>query len=135
MIIKNLKNFSQNVQKNKFLTDTLLEINKDFDIILIQELPWSILWSISSLLNEEGKIVVEVPNYPNWVIFSKSSLCKNDHPHVISYINFFNNGNVFFLLNIYSDFNQSALKYLKDTEVDIHNILIMTGNFNIRDRD
>ena len=27
---------------------------------------------------------------------------------------------------------QSALKYLKNTKVDISNILIMTGNFNIR---
>ena len=37
MIVKNLRIFSQNIQKNKLLTDTLLEINKDFDIILIQE--------------------------------------------------------------------------------------------------
>ncbi len=27
-----------------------------------------------------------------------------------------------------------ALKYLKDTEADISNVLIMTGDFNIRDR-
>ena len=27
-----------------------------------------------------------------------------------------------------------ALKYLKDTEVNINNIFIMTGDFNIRDR-
>jgi len=46
---------------------------------------------------------------------------------------FFNNGEIFFLLNIYSDLNQSALKYLKDTEVNICNFLIMTGDFNIRD--
>ena len=26
-----------------------------------------------------------------------------------------------------------ALKYLKDTEVNINNVLIMIGNFNIRD--
>jgi len=26
-----------------------------------------------------------------------------------------------------------ALKYLKDTKVNIDNVLIMTGNFNIRD--
>ena len=40
-----------------------------------------------------------------------------------------------FLLNIYSDSNQLALKYLKNTKVDIQNVLIMIGNFNIRDRD
>ena len=37
------------------------------------------------------------------------------------------------MINIYSDDIQSALKYLKDTEANIHNVLVMTGNFNIRD--
>jgi len=37
------------------------------------------------------------------------------------------------MINIYSDFSQLALKYLKDTEANISNILIITGNFNIRD--
>jgi len=36
-------------------------------------------------------------------------------------------------MNIYSDASYSALKYLKNTEVNINNLLIMTGNFNIRD--
>jgi len=37
------------------------------------------------------------------------------------------------MINIYSDSFQLALKYLKNTEVDIPNVIIMTGNFNIRD--
>jgi len=37
------------------------------------------------------------------------------------------------MLNIYSDSCQLALKYLKDTESSIHNIIIMTGDFNIKD--
>ena len=36
-------------------------------------------------------------------------------------------------MNIYSDSSYSALKYLKDTEVNHCNLLIMMGNFNIRD--
>jgi len=36
-------------------------------------------------------------------------------------------------MNIYSDAFHSALKYLKDTEVNIDNLIIMTGDFNIRD--
>ena len=40
----------------------------------------------------------------------------------------------FFILNVYSDSSHTALKYLKDTEVNINNVLIMTGDFNIRDR-
>jgi len=36
-------------------------------------------------------------------------------------------------MNISSDSSHPALKYLKDTEVNIDNILLMIGNFNIRD--
>ena len=36
-------------------------------------------------------------------------------------------------MNIYSDSSHSVLKYFKDTEVKIDNILLMTGDFNIRD--
>ena len=35
MILKDLKVFSQNVQKNNFIISLILEINYDFDIILI----------------------------------------------------------------------------------------------------
>ena len=38
-----------------------------------------------------------------------------------------------FIINVYSDSSHSALKYLKNTKVNISNMLIMTGNFNIRD--
>jgi len=37
MIIKSLKIFSQNVQKNKALMDVILEKENFFDILLIQE--------------------------------------------------------------------------------------------------
>jgi len=36
-------------------------------------------------------------------------------------------------MNVYSDSSHLALKYLKDTEVNINNLLIITSNFNIRD--
>ena len=50
----------------------------------------------------------------------------------VSCISFFNQGSIFFLINVYLDSSQLVLKYLKDTETNIHNIIIMTGNFNIR---
>ena len=46
---------------------------------------------------------------------------------------FFSNNVCLFIMNIYSDLSHPALKYLKDTEVNINNLLIMTGDFNIRD--
>ena len=36
-------------------------------------------------------------------------------------------------MNVYSDSSHSALKYFKNTEVNVSNMLIITGNFNIRD--
>jgi len=48
-------------------------------------------------------------------------------------ISFFNCSCIYFLINVYSNSSQLALKYLKDTEVNIDNVLIMTGDFNIRD--
>ena len=47
-------------------------------------------------------------------------------------VSFFNKSIIFFIINIYSNKHQMALKYLKNTKVNIRNILIMTGNFNIR---
>jgi len=48
---------------------------------------------------------------------------------------FFNNSSIFFMINIYSDDNNLALKYLKNTEANIQNVLIMADNFNIRDNN
>jgi len=48
---------------------------------------------------------------------------------------FFNNSIICFIINIYSNKQQLALKYLKDIEVNLNNVLIMMGNFNIRNID
>ena len=133
-----------------------MEINRDFNIIFIQEPPWLTICSIPSSLSNEGETIVGASNHPNWVTFSRNPSNDNDYP-LISYINicltslwfspwkdifnhrnvccfsFFNNSKIFFLLNIYLDSNQSTLKYLKDIEANICNVLIMTSDFNIRD--
>jgi len=67
-----------------------------------------------------------------------SSFCFLLHKDIINHkdillISFFSNNVCYFIMNIYSDFSYSVLKYLKDTEVNINNLLIMTGDFNIRD--
>ena len=36
-------------------------------------------------------------------------------------------------MNVYSNFSQSALKYIEDIKANICNVLVMTGDFNIRD--
>ena len=137
----------------------ILETNNNFDIIFIQELLQLSFHAIPSSSSKEGDKVVGAPNYPNQVIFSRASTDKRDYSKVILYINicflnlhfyfqknifnyrdiccfyFFNKRDIFFLLNVYLDTNQSVLRYLKDTEANIQNVLVMTSDFNIRDSD
>ena len=157
MICDYLKVFSQNVQKNLLIVNTIFETWTDFNIIFIQELLWSTIHMISSASNQEGKILVGITHYPNWLLFARTPLSQSDTPRVLVYINirlsslcfslwnniihykdillisFINNYVCSFIMNVYSDSSHSALKYLKDTEVNVSNMLIMTGNFNIRD--
>ena len=139
--------------------DVILEKEIFFDILLIQELPQSVICAIPSSSNKEENKIIGTSSYSNWITFSSLTHNKCDYPRGISYIKihlisiwfslqndifnhkdiccfyFFNNGSLFFMINIYSDNNYLALKYLKDTEANIHNILIMAGDFNIRDSD
>ena len=153
MILKDLKIFSQNVWKNNFIINTILKVNYNFNVIFIQEPSWTTIRSIPSLENCEGIPLVGITNHSNWLTFDRESNSANDSPRVIIYINirlsslhfslckdiishrdillvsFFNNNGNFWLMNIYSDSSHSALKYLKNTEANIRNLLIMTGNF------
>ena len=101
--------------------------------------------------------MVGVSNYPNWLTFPSNLIVDNDCPRVVTCDNI-RLLSLHFLLhkekkfvivkernqqnisvvkdifsNIYSDSSQSALKYLKDIEVNIWNLLVITGNFNIKD--
>ena len=157
MILKDLRIFSQNVCESNFLINTILKVNHDFDIIFIQEPLWTTLRSILSSMNHEGVSLLGVPNHPNWLTFVREPSSSNESPRVVTYINirllslrflfrkdiinhrdiiltsFFNNNSTFWIMNIYSDSSHTTLKYLKDTEVNLSNLLIMTGDFNIRD--
>ena len=157
MILKNLNIFFQNVRKNNFIINTILESHSSFDIIFIQEPSWSTLCSILSHTNCKGGPLMGVVNHPNWLTFARESVTPNNHPRVIMFINirlfsfwfslykdiinyrdillssFFNNGEIFWLMNIYSDLSHSTIRYLKDTEFNFWNLLIMTGDFNIWD--
>jgi len=90
-------------------------------------------------------------------MFLRQSVNANDHPRVITYINtrlfqlqfllrnnitnyrdinlilFFNCSITCFIINIYSDNQQIVMKYLKNIEVNLNNVLIITGDFNISD--
>ena len=147
MIFNDIKIFSQNVQKNNLIMNTILKLKVDFNIVFIQELSQSTIHSIPSFRNCEGESLVGVVNHPDWLTFSRSFETKSDYSRVVTYINirltslhftlhkdvinyrdillisFFNNNNVFWLMNIYSDSLHLALKYLKNIEVCIQNYL------------
>ena len=96
-------------------------------------------------------------HHPNWIAFARIPSDRLDSPRVISYVNipllslrfllckdiinhrdislisFFNSNVCYYIMNIYSDSSHTDLKYLKDTEANIENVLLMTGDFNIRD--
>ena len=157
MIVKNLKIFLQNVHKNSLIVNTLLETLTHFNIILIQEPPWFEIQKIPSTLNCEGEPLMGSSHHPNWISFTRIPLDEKDFSRVLTYINirlsslcfllckdiinhrdislisFFNNNICYYIMNIYSDSSHTALKYLKDTEANIDNIIIITGDFNIRD--
>ena len=158
MIIKNLRIFSQNIRKNSVIVTSLLESLTQYDIILIQELPWSEICKVPSTLYSKDEPLMGTCHHPNWITYTRIPLTDSNFPRVIAYINtrlssfrfllrkdiinhrdiglifFLNNKACFYILNIYSDSSHSALKYLKDTEVNIDNVILMTGDFNIRDR-
>ena len=99
------------------------------------------------------------PHYLLWIIFSRQLANNNDYPRVIIYINaklsqlhfslrkniinhrninlisFFNQSIICFINNIYSDDQQTILKYLEDIEVNLNNVLIIIGDFNIKDNN
>ena len=55
--------------------------------------------------------------------------------HDILLLSFFNRGECHFLMNVYSDDHQSAVKFMLDQVIDIPNLLYMDGDFNIRDAE
>ena len=78
-------------------------------------------------------------------MFTRLPLVNNDYPRIITYINirlikllfllrknifnhrdinlifFFNYSTMYFIINVYSDNQQTVLKYLKNTEINLNN--------------
>jgi len=85
--VKNIKILSQNICKNSLIINTLLETQTQFDIILIQEPPWSKIQKTPSSSNSKGDSLMGTCHHPNWIAFARSLLDRSDSPRVISYVN------------------------------------------------
>jgi len=158
MIRETLHIYSQNIRKNKTLTDTILETNKNnTDILFIQEPPQYITKYIPSPQNVKGTPIYGHPSHLEWTLYARQPTQQDDIPHVISYINkrissllallstdlidhrdinlisLQINHRCSYAINVYSDNHQSAIRHLRDHEINIDNILIMAGDFNIHD--
>ena len=96
-------------------------------------------------------------HHPNWTTYARIPSNNKDFPRILVYVNIrlsalhfllqkdiFNHRDISlisfsinnicsYILNVYSNSSHTALKYLKDTEVNINNVVLMTGDFNIRD--
>ena len=142
MIKETLKIFSQNVRKNKALTNIILENNKNtMDVIFIQEPLYG------------------TPNHPEQTLYIRQDVAQDNYARVTTYVSkclsklrfalcldivnhcninvlfFYNEQDVNFMINVYSDSNQTTLQFLNQNIVNLNNTIIMTGNFNIRDSD
>ena len=160
MIKHNLKIFSQNIRKNKTLTDIILETQKNVsNIIFIQELPQSLLRQLPSHTNSEDDPYYGTLNHLDWLLFIQNDRGIENYPRVATYvnkrlsrmrfslrkdlinhcdinvINFHNGQNINFIINIYSDSNQTALQVLRNNTRNIGIMIVMTGDFNIRNSD
>jgi len=79
--------FFQNVHKNFLIVNSILKTHNNFNIILIQEPPWSIIQSISSSASSEGEVLVGASHHSNWLLFTRPSPIQSNYPRVMAYIN------------------------------------------------
>ena len=87
MITKNIKIFSQNVQKNNLIVNTILETYFEFNIVFIQKPSWSTIHAIPSSKSRDREELVVILNYLNWLMFTNMLSSIYDYPRVITYVN------------------------------------------------
>jgi len=160
MIEEILKIFSQNIRKNKTLMNIILENNKNtMDVILVQELPKSLIRCVPSHTDPLGDPIYGTPNHPDWTLFIRQDPAQENYMRVATYINkkllkirftlrpdiinhrdinvlaFHSGQHINYIINVYSNNNQNALQFLNQNIIDLNDIVVITGDFNIRDND
>jgi len=135
----------------------MLETQKNLsDIIFIQEPPRSLLHQLPSYTDPLGDPLYGTSNHPEWTLFLHQNTSQDNYARVAIYVNkwllrirfalcldiinhhdinilaFHSDYNINFIINIYSDSNQMALYFLCQNNINLDNIIIMMGDFNIR---
>ena len=131
--------YSQNVCKNYVLVNTFLESQKDhYDIFFIQKPSWIFICYVPSTTLLEEDRVVGTPIHPDWIQVVQPPKNSEDVPWVMAFIHsylsrfrfslrkdvidhydilllsFFNRGKCHFLINVYLDNCQLAVKFMLD---------------------
>ena len=148
--------YSQNVQKNYVLVDSLLESQKDlYDILFIQEPPWNFILFAPFTSSPSGQEVISASIHPEWTQVVRSPQDSEQMPRVMYFIHsrlsrlcfalrrdivnyrniqllsFFNGGRYQFLMNIYSDDLHTAVNFLSREALNITNFVIEHFDTNI----
>ena len=79
--------YSQNVQKNYMLVDSLLESQKDlYNILFIQKPPWNFICFAPSTTASGGDEVVGAPIHPDWTQVVRFPQSFEQTPRVMCFI-------------------------------------------------
>jgi len=106
-----------------------------------------------------GDLLYGTPNHPDWTLFIRQDTTQENYAKVATYVNkrlakmrftlrldiinhrdinvlaFHNDQDTNYIINIYSDSNQTALQALWKSMTNIDKTIILTKDFNIRDSD
>ena len=157
-LIKSLRIYSQNVGRKWSWVVNLLESRKlEFDVIFLQEPPWSTVRYSASLTEKTGDPVRGPPVHPDWwVIYPKEFDPEEDRPRVLAYVHRrlaagkpkfrtdvvkhrdimlltvnSPSGEQINLLNVYSDPDRGdAIRYLDERFGSFPSLVYMGGDFN-----
>ena len=133
-----VRTITYNCIKSWLLLDVLLEYHKqDYDIMFIQEPPWQVIRTAPSVRSVEGEDVTGAPNHPDWLAMVRPpdpdtsprvlayvstrlhvwrlSMCCDiiDHRDILM-LSLFADKHTFNFMNVYSDSEFSAIRYLSD---------------------
>jgi len=90
VVVDSFRIFSQNVNRNSLLLESILASSlDDFDIIFIQEPPWRLVRHAPSGSNPEGEPVIGTTIHPDWSLIVRKSDLRNegaDNPRVAVYV-------------------------------------------------
>jgi len=106
-----------------------------------------------------GNLLYGILNHLEWMLFICQDTTQENYARVATYINkrlarmrfalqldiinhrdinvlaFYNDWDINYMINIYSNSNQTALQVLWQNMANMDNTIILIGDFNIRDSD